>query len=74
MIEKRADRPRAITLAPTRAEPGLGLDPGDTSDFVNELRTMNVRPHGRGACAARPSIAAPPAIPTMARASASANA
>ena len=37
MIEKRADRPRAITL---------GADKGyDTSDFVNELRSMNVRPH-----------------------------
>ena len=37
MIEKQADRPRAITL---------GADKGyDTSDFVNELRSMNVRPH-----------------------------
>ena len=37
MIEKRADRPRAITL---------GADKGyDTSDVVNELRSMNVRPH-----------------------------
>ena len=37
MIEKHADRPRAITL---------GADKGyDTSDFVNELRSMNVRPH-----------------------------
>ena len=37
MIEKHADRPRAITL---------GADKGyDTSDFVNELRAMNVRPH-----------------------------
>ena len=37
MIEKRADRPNAITL---------GADKGyDTSDFVNELRSMNVRPH-----------------------------
>ncbi len=37
MIEKRADRPRAVTL---------GADKGyDTSDFVNELRSMNVRPH-----------------------------
>ncbi len=26
-------------------EPASGLDPGDTSDFENELRTMNVRPH-----------------------------
>ena len=37
MIEKHADRPRAVTL---------GADKGyDTSDFVNELRAMNVRPH-----------------------------
>jgi len=37
MIEKQADRPSAITL---------GADKGyDTSDFVNELRSMNVRPH-----------------------------
>ena len=37
MIEKQADRPRAITL---------GADKGyDTSDFVHELRSMNVRPH-----------------------------
>ena len=37
MIEKRADRPRAITL---------GADKGyDSADFVNELRSMNVRPH-----------------------------
>ena len=37
MIEKWADRPRAITL---------GADKGyDAADFVNELRSMNVRPH-----------------------------
>jgi IS5 family transposase len=37
MIEPRADRPRAITL---------GADKGyDAEDFVNELRSMNVRPH-----------------------------
>jgi transposase len=37
MIEARADRPRAITL---------GADRGyDAEDFVNELRSMNVRPH-----------------------------
>ncbi len=37
MIEPRADRPKAITL---------GADKGyDAADFVNELRTMNVRPH-----------------------------
>ncbi len=37
MIEPRADRPTAITL---------GADKGyDAADFVNELRTMNVRPH-----------------------------
>ena len=37
MIEPFADRPRAITL---------GADKGyDTADFIEELRTMNVRPH-----------------------------
>jgi len=37
MIESYADRPRAITL---------GADKGyDTADFVEELRTLNVRPH-----------------------------
>jgi transposase len=37
MIEPRADRPNGVTL---------GADKGyDASDFVNELRTMNVRPH-----------------------------
>lgn len=37
MIEPRADRPRPITL---------GADRGyDSEDFVNELRSMNVRPH-----------------------------
>src|SRR6185436_2857099 len=37
MIEARADRPRAVTL---------GTDKGyDTEDFVNELRSMHVRPH-----------------------------
>jgi transposase len=37
MIQCRADRPRAITL---------GADRGyDAADFVEELRTMNVRPH-----------------------------
>jgi transposase len=37
MIEPRAERPRAITL---------GADKGyDTQDFVNELRSLNVRPH-----------------------------
>ena len=37
MIELRADRPVAVTL---------GADKGyDAADFVNELRTMNVRPH-----------------------------
>ena len=37
MVEKRADRPRAITLGAEKSY--------DTSDFVNELRSMNVRPH-----------------------------
>ena len=37
MIQHRADRPHAITL---------GADKGyDAADFVEELRTMNVRPH-----------------------------
>jgi IS5 family transposase len=37
MIQHRADRPRAIKL---------GADKGyDAADFVEELRTMNVRPH-----------------------------
>ena len=70
MIEQRADLPAAVTL---------GADKGyDTSDFVNELRSMNVRPHvarrRRGVGADRPSIAAPRAIPATARASASASA
>lgn len=37
MIEPRADRPQAITLAADKAY--------DAEDFVNELRTMNVSPH-----------------------------
>ena len=37
MIEGFADRPRAVTL---------GADKGyDAADFVEELRTFNVRPH-----------------------------
>ena len=37
MIEPRADRPSAITL---------GADCGyDAADFVEELRTLNIRPH-----------------------------
>lgn len=37
MIERRADRPTAVTL---------GADKGyDAADFVNELRSMNVCPH-----------------------------
>lgn len=37
MIEAHADRPRSVTL---------GADRGyDAADFVNELRSMNVRPH-----------------------------
>jgi transposase len=37
MIEARADRPRAVTL---------GTDKGyDAEDFVNELKSMHVRPH-----------------------------
>jgi hypothetical protein len=37
MIELRADRPRAVTLGGDKAY--------DTEDFVNELRSMNVRAH-----------------------------
>jgi transposase len=37
MIEPRADRPHAITLGADKAY--------DAEDFVNELRSMNVRPH-----------------------------
>ena len=37
MMEPRANRPRAITLA---ADKGY-----DAADFVEELRTINVRPH-----------------------------
>jgi transposase len=37
MIEPRADRPRAVTLGADKAY--------DAEDFVNELRSMNVRPH-----------------------------
>jgi IS5 family transposase len=37
MIERFADRPRAVTI---------GADKGyDAADFVEELRTINVRPH-----------------------------
>ncbi len=37
LIEPRAERPRRVTL---------GADRGyDAADFVNELRTLNVRPH-----------------------------
>jgi transposase len=37
MIEERADRPHAVTLGADKAY--------DAEDFVNELRSMNVRPH-----------------------------
>ena len=37
MVEQHADRPVAVTLA---ADKGY-----DAADFVNELKTMNVRPH-----------------------------
>ena len=37
MIEPRADRPQAITLGADKAY--------DAEDFVNELRSMKVRPH-----------------------------
>lgn len=37
MIEPRADRPRGVSLGADKAY--------DAEDFVNELRSMNVRPH-----------------------------
>jgi len=37
MIEPRADRPRGVTLGADKAY--------DAEDFVNELRSMNVRAH-----------------------------
>jgi len=37
MIEPRADRPRAVTLGADKAY--------DAEDFVNELKSMNARPH-----------------------------
>ena len=37
MIEPRADRPKAISLDADKAY--------DTEDYVNELRSMNVRAH-----------------------------
>jgi transposase len=37
MIEPKADRPRAISLGADKAY--------DAEDFVNELKSMNVRPH-----------------------------
>src|SRR3954471_3133768 len=48
MIEPHAERPRAITL---------GGDKGfDAADFVNELRTLNVRPHVAQNTTRRPAI------------------
>jgi transposase len=37
MLEARADRPRSVTVATDKGY--------DAEDFVNELRSMNVRPH-----------------------------
>jgi transposase len=37
MIEPRADRPRSVSIATDKGY--------DAQDFVNELRSMNVRPH-----------------------------
>ena len=37
MVQHRADRPRAVTLGGDRGY--------DSADFVEELRTLNVRPH-----------------------------
>ena len=66
MIEPHADRPRAITL---------GADKGyDAADFVEELRTMNVRPHvAQNSAAARRSTGGRPGMPAMPPASASAS-
>lgn len=47
MIEPRADRPRAISLGADKAY--------DAEDFVNELRSMSVRP-ARGPERQRPAI------------------
>ena len=68
MIEVLANRPRAVTL---------GADKGDdAADFVEELRTLNVRfrmSRATPAADARQSTGAPRAIPAMPRASASAS-
>jgi hypothetical protein len=49
MIEPHADRPRAITLGADRGaacpRAGFRPNPGDAADFVEELRTLNIRPH-----------------------------
>ena len=68
MIQHQADRARAVTL---------GADRGyDAADFVEELRTMNVRPHVAQNTSGRRSAIdrrTRPAIPAMPRASVSAN-
>ena len=49
MIEPWAERPRAVTLGADRGGAcplaGPWPDPGDAADFVNELRSLDVRPH-----------------------------
>ena len=66
MIEPHADRPRAITL---------GADKGyDAADFVEESRTMNVRPHVAQKRATRRSTGGRPGTLAMPPASASASA
>ncbi len=67
MIEPRAERSRPVTL---------GADRGfDAADFVNELRTLNVRPHVAQNTTRRwPSTVARHVMPAMRRASGSASA
>src|SRR4051794_2676925 len=68
MIEPRADRSRSVTVATDKAY--------DAEHFVNELRSMNVRPHvaQNANGAARPSIDARYATLVTEIANASANA
>ena len=68
MIEPRADRPTAITLGADKAY--------DAEDFVNELRSMNVRRmlHGTPAAAALRSTRERPGTVAIPSASASASA
>ena len=66
MVQHIAERPGAITL---------GADRGyDAADFVEELRTLNVRPHVAQNTSGRRSTSAQRGIRAMARASRCANA